>query len=55
MPLFGKLGPTAHRLMPDNREVCDATEVLGNSDRLVHVEHHMPPAAWDEHGLSRPL
>ena len=38
--------------MPDHGEVGDATEVLSDSNGVVHVEHHVPPAPRNEHCLS---
>ena len=41
--------------MPDDGEVGDTAEVLGDGNRVVHVENDMPPPPRHKHGLSRTL
>lgn len=54
-PLAGELGPAARRLVPHDREVRAAAEVLRDGDRRVQVEDDVPPAARDEDRLARLL
>lgn len=54
-PAPGQLGPAPDRLVPDNREVGPAAEVLRDGDRGVQIEDDVPPAARHEDGLARLL
>lgn len=54
-PLVGELGPAAGRLVPHDGKVRAAAEVLRDGNCRVKIQHHVPPAAGYEHGLSRLL
>lgn len=45
VPLPGQFGSSTDRLVPHDGEVGGAGEVLGDGDRRVQVEDHVPPAA----------
>lgn len=45
IPLPGKFGSSADRLVPHDGKVGGAGEVLSDGDRCVEVEDHVPPAA----------
>lgn len=44
-----------HRLVPDDGEVGDGAEVLRDGNRVIEVEHNVPPASRHKHRLTRTL
>jgi hypothetical protein len=51
-PFLGQFRTSSNGLVPHNRKICAAAEILRYSHRFIQIKDDMPPTAGDKNGLA---